>query len=71
MKVFVMQFSPSFHYLASLWSLNLQSTLDTRDKVSDPYKIEDKILVLCILIFMFIDEKWNDSFLNQVLANSH
>jgi len=31
-----------------------------KDQASHPYKTTGKILVLCILIFMFLGSKWED-----------
>jgi hypothetical protein len=40
--------------------------LNVRDKLSHPYKITGKIIIPFILIFIFLDSKWedNDSGLN-------
>jgi hypothetical protein len=46
--------------LSTLFSntLTLRSSLYVTDQVSHPYKITGKIIVLCILIFMFLDTKF-------------
>jgi hypothetical protein len=36
------------------------SSLKVRDQVSHPYKTKGKITVLCILIFTFLDSRWED-----------
>jgi hypothetical protein len=43
--------------LSTLFSnaFNLCSSVNVRDQVSHPYRSTDKIIVLCILIFMFLD----------------
>jgi hypothetical protein len=33
------------------------SSINVKDQVSDPYKRRRKIIVLCILIFMFVDSR--------------
>jgi hypothetical protein len=41
-----------------------------RDQVSHPYKTTDKIMLLCILIFMFLERRWEDKFnffMNSIL----
>jgi hypothetical protein len=45
--------------LSTLFSntLSICSSLKVRDQVSHPYRTTGKILVLCILIFMFLDTK--------------
>ena len=39
------------------YTLSLRSSLDVSDQVSHPYKTTGKFIVLCILIFMFLDSK--------------
>jgi hypothetical protein len=39
---------------------NLYSSHNLRDQVSHPYKTTYKIVVLCILIFAFLDSKRED-----------
>ena len=68
MKLLVMQSSPLPCYLVPLRpkyplstlfskTLNLHSSLNVRDQVSQPYKTINKIIVLCIYIFIFLDSK--------------
>ena len=38
-------------------TLSLHSSLIVGDQVSHPYKTTDKIMILCILIFKFLDSK--------------
>ena len=67
-NLFVMQSSPLPCYLVPLRpkyplstlfskTLNLHSSLNVRDQVSQPYKTINKIIVLCIYIFIFLDSK--------------
>jgi hypothetical protein len=65
MKLLIMQFSPTSHYfifgpnvlLSTLFlnTLRLCTSLIVRDHVSHPYRTTDKVVVLYILIFTFID----------------
>jgi len=41
-------------------TLSLRSSQTMSDQVSHPYKTEDKIIVLYILIFIFLDSKLED-----------
>ena len=41
-------------------TLNVRSSLNVCNQVSHPYKTTDKIVVLCILIFIFLDSKLED-----------
>jgi hypothetical protein len=41
-------------------TLSLCSSLNVRDKVSLPYRTTVKIVVLYILIFMFLDSRWEN-----------
>jgi hypothetical protein len=68
MKLIIMQFSPASYYFISLFSPNFSSPpsqnpsasvlpLMSKDQVSQPYKTTDKIMVLYILIFTFLDSR--------------
>jgi hypothetical protein len=52
-------FGPNILF-SSLFShtLNLCSALSLRDEVSHTYKRTGKIIVLCILIFKFLEKRW-------------
>jgi len=52
----------SHTFLSTLFSivLILYSFLNVRDLVSHPYKTTGKIVVVCILIFMFLGSKRED-----------
>jgi hypothetical protein len=41
-------------------TLNLRSSLNVSNQVSHPYKLKVRIIVLCILIFKFLDCKLED-----------
>jgi hypothetical protein len=41
-------------------TLSLHSALNVRDKVSHPYKIIGKIMVLYVLVLKFLDSRWED-----------
>ena len=41
-------------------TLSIRFSLNVSDQVSHPYKTTDKIIVLCILIFIFLDSKLED-----------
>ena len=41
-------------------TLSLRSSLNARDQVSNPYKTTGKIIVLCILILIFMENKLED-----------
>jgi hypothetical protein len=71
MMLLIMQFSPTFHRIIPLRSnillstlfldtLSLCSSLSVRDQVSHSYRIAGKIVVSCILIFKFLDSRWED-----------
>jgi hypothetical protein len=49
-------------FLSTLFSyiLSLCSPLNVSDQVSYPYKTTGKIIVLCTLIFKFLDSKLED-----------
>ena len=42
-------------------TLSLRSSLNVSDQVSHPHKTTGKIIVLCILIFQFLDSKLEDN----------
>jgi len=64
-KVLIMYFTPLSCYFAPLrpkYSLfsnifRLRSSLNVIEQVSHPYKMQGKIIVLCILIFIFLSSK--------------
>jgi hypothetical protein len=62
-KILIMYFSPlpfyHVHLLNTLFSntLSLPSSLSVSNQVSHLYKTTGKIIVLCILIFKFLDSK--------------
>jgi hypothetical protein len=71
MQLLIMQFSKTFppfhHSLVQIYSSAscsqtpcLSSSHIVRDKVSYPYRTTGKIIVLCILIFMFFENRWGD-----------
>jgi hypothetical protein len=63
MTLLIMQFSPTSRHFISLRSkyfqhpvlstLSLCSSLNVRDQVSHPYRTTGRIIILCIVIFMF------------------
>jgi hypothetical protein len=64
-----MQFSPLLSYLihlgpnillSTLLSNTLSLHLNVSDHISHPYKTIGKIIVLCILIFVFFNSKLED-----------
>jgi len=65
MKSLIMQFSPTTRYSLPLRPKYFFSTLfsnarNARDQVSYPYKTTDKSIVLYILIFTFVENRWED-----------
>ena len=66
-KLFIMQFSPLPCYLVPhrpntlFWNtLSLHSFRNESEQVSHPYKTTSKIIVLCILMFQFLESKLED-----------
>jgi hypothetical protein len=58
MKLLIMHFYPnSYHFISlrSKPSQSIYSSLNVRDQVSHPCRTTDKIIVLCILIFTFLN----------------
>jgi len=47
-------------FFSSLLPLSapISITFSVRDQVSHPYKITGKIIVLYVLIFMFLEQRW-------------
>lgn len=81
MTLFSVQFSPAFcHFLLDLnilWSilfldtLNLYSSLNVTEQISPAYRIRGKIVVLCILIFMFLHKAYGrKSILDWMMVSS-
>jgi hypothetical protein len=69
MKLLTMQFPPISYHFIPLWSDILLSTLfsdsfssflNITDQVSQPYKTTGNIMVLCKLIFTFLDSRRED-----------
>jgi hypothetical protein len=67
MKLLITQSSPTSHFFipfgpSTLFSntLNLRSSHNVRDQVSQPYKTADKIMVLYTLIFTFFERRRED-----------
>jgi hypothetical protein len=64
MKVLIITwslFSPNIpHSTLCSNTLSLGLSLNIRDQVSHPYKTTGKIILLCILIFVFQDSRWED-----------
>jgi hypothetical protein len=64
MKLLIMQLSPTSRHFISPQSKYLlipsvcNSSLIVRDKVSHLYRTKGKIIVMYILIFMFLDSRW-------------
>ena len=58
--------------LSTLFSntLSQHSSLHVRDQVSQPYKTTYKIIVMCILIFIFLDSKQEDKKILQWMKAS-
>ena len=57
--------------LSSLFSnnLSLRPSLNVSDQVSHAYKTTGKIIVVCILIFMFLNLKSEDEILHRMVAS--
>jgi hypothetical protein len=61
----LMQVSPAFHYITLstlvllsilfLKTLKMHSSFNMRDLVSHPYRTRGKIVILCVVVFMFLD----------------
>jgi uncharacterized protein with HEPN domain len=68
MKLLIMQFSPiSRHFMRLRYRYSAQHPVpkhpqsrNVRDKVLHPYVTTDKIIVLYIIIFMFLDSRRKD-----------
>jgi hypothetical protein len=59
MKLFILRFFPiSRHFISLRTKYSLQHSV--RDQVSHRYRTTGKIIVLCVLIFMFLDSRRED-----------
>jgi hypothetical protein len=82
MELLIMQFFPASchfiplrskyspkHLFSNTLNLCVCSFFNVRDQVSHPYKPTGKIIVLYILIFMLLDSRWEDSWMQFWFVN--